>query len=138
MKAAGLTSKEFKLDEDAIRQIIRLYTREAGVRNLEREIANLARKAVKELMTENKKTVHINAKNLQKYAGVPRYSFGIAEQDDQVGVTTGLAWTEVGGEILSIEAVVSLLFFSNFATFSSCRLWADFIVSFASFIFTPP
>lgn len=106
MKAAGLTNKEFKLDEDAIRQIIRLYTREAGVRNLEREIANLARKAVKELMTENKKTVQINTKNLQKYAGVPRYSFGIAEQDDQVGVTTGLAWTEVGGEILSIEAVV--------------------------------
>ena len=106
MKAAGLTAKEFKLDEDAIRKIIRLYTREAGVRNLEREIANLARKAVKELLTCKKKTVHINAKNLEKYAGVPRYSFGIAEQDDQVGVTTGLAWTEVGGEILSIEAVV--------------------------------
>ena len=106
MKAAGLTNKEFKLDEDAIRQIIRLYTREAGVRNLEREIANLARKAVKELLTENKKTVHITVKNLQKYAGVARYSFGIAEQNDQVGVTTGLAWTEVGGEILSIEAVV--------------------------------
>jgi len=106
MKAAGLTAKEFKLDEDAIRQIIRLYTREAGVRNLEREIANLARKAVKELLTESKKTIHITAKNLSKYAGVPRYSFGIAEQDDQVGVTTGLAWTEVGGEILSIEAVV--------------------------------
>ena len=106
MKAAGLTAKEFKLDEDAIRKIIRLYTREAGVRNLEREIANLARKAVKELLTSKKKTIHINAKNLEKYAGVPRYSFGIAEQDDQVGVTTGLAWTEVGGEILSIEAVV--------------------------------
>ncbi len=106
MKAAGLTAKEFVLDENAIRQIIRLYTREAGVRNLEREIANLCRKAVKELLTENKKTVHITVKNLAKYAGIARYSFGIAEQDDQVGVTTGLAWTEVGGEILSIEAVV--------------------------------
>ncbi len=106
MKAAGLNEKEFEIDESAIRQIIRLYTREAGVRNLEREIANLTRKAVKELLTDDKKIVRVNEKNLSKYAGVPRYSFGIAEQDDQVGVTTGLAWTEVGGDILSIEAVI--------------------------------
>ena len=105
-KAAGLTDKEFQVDEAAIRQLIRLYTREAGVRNLEREIANLARKAVKKLLSEDKKSVRVTAKNLSDFAGVPRYSFGIAEQDDQVGVTTGLAWTEVGGDILSIEAVV--------------------------------
>ncbi len=105
MKAAGLTEKEFKVTEDAIRDLIRLYTREAGVRNLEREIANLTRKAVKEIMMDNQKTVEITQGNLSKYAGVPRFNFGVAEQEDQVGVTTGLAWTEVGGEILSIEAV---------------------------------
>ena len=105
MKAAGLTEKEFKVTEDAIRSLIRLYTREAGVRNLEREIANLTRKAVKEIMMDNQKTVEITQENLSKYAGVPRFNFGVAEQEDQVGVTTGLAWTEVGGEILSIEAV---------------------------------
>lgn len=106
MKAAGLTDKEFSVSEEALRNIIRLYTREAGVRNLEREIANLTRKAVKEIMMEEKTKVEITKENLSKYAGVPRYSFGVAEQEDQVGVTTGLAWTEVGGEILSIEAVV--------------------------------
>ncbi len=105
MKAAGLTEKEFKVTEDAIRDLIRLYTREAGVRNLEREIANLTRKAVKEIMMEEHKSVEVTKDNLSKYAGVPRYNFGVAEQEDQVGVTTGLAWTEVGGEILSIEAV---------------------------------
>jgi len=106
MKAAALTNKELIIDDSAIRDLIRLYTREAGVRNLEREIANLCRKAVKELMTEKKKTVHVTHKNLADFAGVPCYTFGVAEQEDQVGVTTGLAWTEVGGEILSVEAVV--------------------------------
>ena len=106
MKAAALSNKEFAVDDAAIRDLIRLYTREAGVRNLEREIANLCRKAVKELMTGKKKMVHVSQKNLSEYAGVPRYTFGMAEQEDQVGVTTGLAWTEVGGEMLSVEAVV--------------------------------
>lgn len=105
MKEASLSESEFSVDESAIRGLIRLYTREAGVRNLEREIANLARKAVKEIMIDKKEKVVITGENLEKYAGVPRYSFGVAEQEDQVGVTTGLAWTEVGGEILSIEAV---------------------------------
>ena len=78
------------------------------MRNLEREIANLTRKAVKELMTGKgkKKTVDVTKRGLKKYAGIPKYSFGLAEKQDQVGVTTGLAWTEVGGEILSIEAVM--------------------------------
>ncbi|MGN1091075.1 MAG: endopeptidase La [Alphaproteobacteria bacterium] len=106
MKAAALSTKELTIDDSAIRDLIRLYTREAGVRNLEREIANLCRKAVKELMTGKKKTVHITHKNLSDYAGIARYSFGIAEKEDQVGVATGLAWTEVGGEMLSVEAVV--------------------------------
>ena len=106
MKAAALTEKELTIDDAAIRDLIRLYTREAGVRNLEREIANLCRKAVKELMTGKKKTVHITHKNLSDFAGIARYNFGVAEEEDQVGAATGLAWTEVGGEMLSVEAVV--------------------------------
>jgi ATP-dependent Lon protease len=85
--------------------LIRRYTREAGVRNLEREIGNLARKAVKEIAVGKSGQVHITRQNLSKYAGVPRYRFGEAESEDHVGVATGLAWTEVGGEILSVEAV---------------------------------
>lgn len=108
MEANGLAQKEWRIDDDALRELIRLYTRESGVRNLEREIANLTRKAVKELMTGKgkKKTVDVTKRGLKKYAGIPKYSFGLAEKQDQVGVTTGLAWTEVGGEILSIEAVM--------------------------------
>ena len=105
MKEAGVKKNEFSLSPQALKLLIQKYTREAGVRNLEREIANLIRKSVKELMLEKKKTVEITEENLSKYAGVPRYSFGVAEKKDQIGVTTGLAWTEVGGEILSIEAV---------------------------------
>jgi len=105
MKEAGVKKSEFSLSPQALKLLIQKYTREAGVRNLEREIANLIRKAVKELMLEKKKTIEITEENLSKYAGVPRYSFGVAEKNDQIGVTTGLAWTEVGGEILSIEAV---------------------------------
>ena len=85
--------------------MIRLYTREAGVRNLEREIANLIRKAVKEIALGNHEEVHISRRNLEKFAGVPRYRHSEAEQENLVGVSTGLAWTEVGGELLSIEAV---------------------------------
>ncbi len=105
-EAAGLKENEWSITDGALRQLIRLYTREAGVRSLDRALAGLARKATKELMTsDKKKTVTVTEKNLKKYAGVPVYTFGVAEKQDLVGVTTGLAWTEVGGEILSIEAV---------------------------------
>jgi ATP-dependent Lon protease len=94
------------VSDDALRELVRTYTREAGVRNLEREIANLARKAVKEIVTGKAKKVAITKKNLEKYAGVKRFRYGEAESEDMVGVVTGLAWTEVGGEILTIESVM--------------------------------
>jgi ATP-dependent Lon protease len=102
----GLEAKEFKLDESAIRQIIRRYTREAGVRNLEREIATIARKVVKELLLSKKKSIKVNKDNIEDFLGVPRFRYGEAELEDQVGVVTGLAWTEVGGELLTIEGVM--------------------------------
>ena len=88
-----------------MRDIIRYYTREAGVRNLEREIANLSRKSIKEILVKSLKSIHITRRNLEKYAGVKKFRYGEVEPEDLVGVTTGLAWTEVGGELLSIEAV---------------------------------
>ena len=106
LKGHGLKGSEWSISEKALRRLIRLYTREAGVRNLEREIANLARKAVKELADGKKTALRITPRNLQQYAGVPRYRSGEIEKEDLVGVTTGLAWTEVGGEFLSIEALV--------------------------------
>ncbi|WP_119458600.1 endopeptidase La [Rhodospirillaceae bacterium SYSU D60014] len=105
LKEHGLRKLEWSISDDALRDLIRYYTREAGVRNLEREIANLARKSIKEILMKNLKKVVISRRNLEKYAGVRRYRFGQAELEDLVGVTTGLAWTEVGGEILTIEAV---------------------------------
>ena len=105
-EANGLKPEEWALHEDAIRDIVRYYTREAGVRSLEREIANVARKAVKEIVTKKSKKVTINRKNLEKYAGVKRFRYGETEAEDMVGVVTGLAWTEVGGEILTIESVL--------------------------------
>lgn len=102
----GLKKTEFSIDEEAVRLLIRSYTQEAGVRNLEREIANLARKSIKEILIDKTESIKITGKNLHKYAGIPRYHYGLAEQDDTVGVTTGLAWTEMGGDLLSIEAVV--------------------------------
>ena len=86
--------------------MIRYYTREAGVRNLERELANLTRKATKEIVETGKDKVAVTSRNLDKYAGVKRYRFGEVEQEHLIGVTTGLAWTEVGGELLSIEALL--------------------------------
>jgi len=106
VKAHGLKKTEWSISDDALRDLVRLYTREAGVRNLERELANLARKAVKELAMKSRKTVRVTRRNLDKFAGVPRYRFGEMESEDLVGVTTGLAWTEVGGELLSIEALL--------------------------------
>ncbi|MEM7168883.1 MAG: endopeptidase La [Pseudomonadota bacterium] len=104
-KDHGVKDAEWTISEDALRDLIRLYTREAGVRNLEREIANLVRKAVKEIALGKAKEVKVSRRNLEKFAGVPRYRYGEAEHEDLVGVSTGLAWTEVGGELLSIEAV---------------------------------
>lgn len=106
LEAAGLQKKEWKIDDDALQDLIRLYTAEAGVRNLERELSKLIRKATKQILTdENVKSVRVTKKNLKEYAGIQKYTFGIASKKDLVGVTTGLAWTEVGGDILSIEAL---------------------------------
>ncbi len=105
-EANGLKPEEWALHEDAIRDLVRYYTREAGVRGLEREIANVARKAVKEIVTKKTKKVSITRKTLDKYAGVRRFRYGETEAEDMVGVVTGLAWTEVGGEILTIESVM--------------------------------
>ncbi|MFM7608259.1 MAG: endopeptidase La [Alphaproteobacteria bacterium] len=105
-EANGLKEGEWALADAAIRDLIRYYTREAGVRNLEREIAGLARKAVKEIVSKKAKKVAITSKNLEKFAGVRKFRYGEAEAEDMVGVVTGLAWTEVGGEILTIESVL--------------------------------
>lgn len=105
-EAHGLKPDEWHLSDDGLRDLIRYYTREAGVRNLERELANLARKAVKEIVTKKVKKVVFTRKNLEKYAGVKKFRFGETEAEDMVGVVTGLAWTEVGGEILTIESVL--------------------------------
>jgi ATP-dependent Lon protease len=106
IKSHGLKKGEWSISDDALRDLIRYYTREAGVRNLEREIANLTRKAVRHVLTKNAKSVRVTRRNLEKFAGVQRYRYGMVEEHDLVGVTTGLAWTEVGGELLSIEAVI--------------------------------
>jgi ATP-dependent Lon protease len=107
VEAHGLRDGEWSISEGGLKDLIRYYTREAGVRNLERELANLARKAIKDLvMDEELKGISVSRRNLTKYAGVRRYRYGETEQEDIVGVTTGLAWTEVGGELLSIEAVM--------------------------------
>ena len=105
-KAHGLRKGEWSISEGGLRHLVRYYTREAGVRNLEREIANLQRKAVKRIVAGEAEGVRVTARNLDRYAGVRRFRYGEAEGDDMVGVTTGLAYTETGGELLSIEAVV--------------------------------
>jgi len=103
----GLKEEEWVISDTALRDLIRYYTREAGVRNLEREIANLARKAVKEIAVEaDVDSVKVTVKNLDKYAGIRKYRFGETEDDDLIGVVTGLAWTEVGGELLTVEAIM--------------------------------
>jgi ATP-dependent Lon protease len=105
MKNHGLKSDEIVVSESALKDMVRYYTREAGVRSLDREISKICRKVVKELVTHaNGKKVTVNGRNLEKYLGVRRYSFGIAEKKNQIGQVNGLAWTEVGGELLSIEA----------------------------------
>jgi ATP-dependent Lon protease len=107
MKQNGLQENELKVSDATILDIVRYYTREAGVRNLEREVSKICRKAVKQLLTEkDTKVVNLTPKNLSKYLGVRRFRYGLAEEQDQVGQVTGLAWTEVGGELLTIEAAV--------------------------------
>lgn len=106
VKNHGLKEGEWSIAESGLRDLIRYYTRESGVRNLERELANLARKAVKEIITTDIKSIEVTDENLGKYAGIKRYRYGEIEAEDLVGVTTGLAWTEVGGELLNIEAVM--------------------------------
>ncbi len=107
IKNNGLKKEEISVTEDALRDIVRYYTREAGVRSLEREISKICRKVVKSLVLKKRSSkVVVNEKNLDKFLGVRRHSFGMAEKDNQVGQVTGLAWTEVGGELLTIEAVV--------------------------------
>jgi ATP-dependent Lon protease len=104
--AHGLEAGEWIIEDSAILEIIRRYTREAGVRSLEREIAKLARKAVKEILTGAKKAVVVTGDNVKDYLGVTKYRYGEAELEDQIGIVTGLAWTEVGGELLTIEGVL--------------------------------
>src|SRR5574340_989986 len=107
MKNNGLKPEEISISESALRDIVRYYVREAGVRGLEREISKICRKVVKSLsLKERDKKIVVNARNLDKYLGVRRYSYGIAEKNNQVGQVTGLAWTEVGGELLTIETAV--------------------------------
>ena len=104
--AHGLDPGEWTVEDGALTEIIRRYTREAGVRSLEREIAKLARKAVKEILTSSKTSIVITAENVQDFLGVPKFRYGEAEPEDQVGIVTGLAWTEVGGELLTVEGVM--------------------------------
>jgi len=104
--AHGLEQGEWTVEDGALKEVIRRYTREAGVRSLEREIAKLARKAVKEILTSSKTSIVVTAENVHDFLGVPKFRFGEAELEDQVGIVTGLAWTEVGGELLTIEGVM--------------------------------
>jgi ATP-dependent Lon protease len=105
LEANGLKVGEWSITDDALLDLLRYYTREAGVRNLERELANLIRKATKEILMDNRQQIRVNRRNLARFAGVRKFRYGEAEHEDLVGVSTGLAWTEVGGELLSIEAV---------------------------------
>jgi ATP-dependent Lon protease len=106
VKKHGLADKEWSIEDDALLLLVRRYTREAGVRNLERELSNLARKAVKEILLSKKKKIAVTTQNLGDYLGPPKFRYGEAESEDQVGVVTGLAWTEAGGELLTIEGVM--------------------------------
>jgi ATP-dependent Lon protease len=105
MKGHGLKQGEYEIDDEAMLEIIRRYTREAGVRNLERELAKSCRKAITEIVRDGVKSVHVDKDKVADHLGVPRFKFGLAEEEDQIGVATGLAWTEVGGDLLSIEAL---------------------------------
>jgi ATP-dependent Lon protease len=105
IEANGLKAGEFALSDEALTHVIRYYTREAGVRNLEREIAKIARKAVTDILKKKAKRVEVDPAKAEEYLGVQRHRYGLAEKEDQVGVVTGLAWTSVGGDLLQIEAL---------------------------------
>jgi ATP-dependent Lon protease len=105
IEAHGLKPEEFALTDEGLRDLIRYYTREAGVRTLEREIAKVARKALRRILEGKETKVVVTAENLGEYSGTQKYRFGVSEEEDQIGAVTGLAWTEVGGELLTIEAV---------------------------------
>ncbi|MBM3630813.1 MAG: endopeptidase La, partial [Alphaproteobacteria bacterium] len=105
IKDNGVKENEMKMDEDIIKEIIRSYTKESGVRNLEREISKIARKVVKKIVSAEQKEVVVNNKNLHDFLGIPKFKFGELEAEDKIGIATGLAWTEYGGEILKIETV---------------------------------
>jgi ATP-dependent Lon protease len=105
IEAHGLKAHEWSISDDALMDLLRYYTREAGVRNLERELANLIRKATKEILMDDKRQIRVSRRNLGRFAGVRKFRYGEAEHEDLIGLSTGLAWTEVGGELLSIEAV---------------------------------
>ncbi|MBT3790196.1 MAG: endopeptidase La [Alphaproteobacteria bacterium] len=102
----GLSEEEWSISESGLRDLIRYYTREAGVRNLEREIASLTRKATKEILQKKSEHVQVTKRNIDKYLGPRRFRYGEAESEDLIGVTTGMAWTEVGGELLTLESVM--------------------------------
>ena len=106
LKEHGLNEGQLNISENTLRKIIRQYTREAGVRNLERQLASICRKAAKELVRDKKERTVITVQNIEKYLGIPRYRFGVAEKEDEMGVATGLAWTEAGGDTLVIEVTV--------------------------------
>ncbi|MGB9919381.1 MAG: endopeptidase La [Moorellales bacterium] len=106
LKEHGLKPKQLSLSENAIRRIIREYTREAGVRNLERQIATICRKVARDIVTGKAQSVKVSSQSLPHWLGIPRYRYGVIDEENQVGVATGLAWTENGGEVLSVEATV--------------------------------
>lgn len=106
LKEHGLKPEQIALSENVFRKIIREYTREAGVRNLEREIAAICRKAARQIVKDKQKKVKVTVQNLEQYLGIPRYRYGVAEKDSQVGVATGLAWTESGGDVMAIEVAL--------------------------------
>ena len=102
----GLTAENLRLSEGAVRRIIREYTREAGVRNMERSLAGICRKVARRVVEDRQKTIRVNRQSIQRYLGVPVYRYGLAEEKDEVGVATGLAWTEAGGDLLAIEVTL--------------------------------
>lgn len=106
LKEHGIKAEQLQISENAIRKIIRQYTREAGVRNMERELAAICRKTAREIVRDKERKIRINTQNLPGYLGIPRFRYGNAEKEDQIGAVTGLAWTEVGGDVLTIEVAL--------------------------------
>lgn len=139
IKEHGLTKKQLEISENALRRVIREYTRESGVRNLERELATICRKTAKDIVAKKTNHVKVTAQNVEKFLGIPRYRYGVAEKESEVGVVTGLAWTETGGDVLFVEATLykgkgnltltgklgDVMKESAYAAFSYIRSWAE-------------